>query len=188
MALRLLTTDNDAQERLLAARAGDPAAREWLVRTHTPAVYRFCLRMLRDEQDAADVAQETMLRVLRNLERYDPERPFTTWMFAIARNASIDETRRRRKEGPPPELEPADPGPSPAELTSRTLRARRLESALAELSPMYREVLVLYHFEHLKYQEIADTLGIPLGTVMNRIFRARRALRALYGEETETHA
>ena len=136
--------------------------------------------MLRNEQDAREVTQETLLRVLRNLHRYDPTRRFTTWAFTIARNACIDEQRRRKKVGPSSDKEVVDHAPSPLDQTVERLRAERLERALAELRPKYREVLVLYHFEHLKYVEIAQVLDIPLGTVMNRIFRARRRLRAIY--------
>lgn len=146
-------------------------------------MYRFCLRFLRNEEDARDVAQETMIKVMRNLHRYDPNRRFSTWVFGIARNTAIDEQRRRKRIAPPPAKEPAYEGPSPMDETSRTRRADRLHVAMAELPPKYREVLVLYHFEHLKYQEIADTLQIPIGTVMNRIFRARKRLRSIYGTE-----
>jgi RNA polymerase sigma-70 factor (ECF subfamily) len=139
--------------------------------------------MLRNEQDARDVAQDTLIKVIKNLHRYDPTRKFSTWVFGIARNTAIDCQRKRRRIGDAPKREPAYEGPSPMEETSREQRAGRLHEALGQLPPKYREVLVLYHFEHLKYQEIADTLQIPIGTVMNRIFRARRRLRALYDAE-----
>ena len=139
--------------------------------------------MLRNEQDARDVAQDTLIKVMKNLHRYDPNRKFSTWVFGIARNTAIDEQRKKRRRGDEPKRELRYEGPSPLDETSREQRARRLHDALGQLPPKYREVLVLYHFEHLKYQEIADTLQIPIGTVMNRIFRARRRLRVLYDAE-----
>lgn len=137
--------------------------------------------MLTNDEDAGDAAQETLVKVLRSLDRYDPSRPFSTWVFGIARNTCIDEHRRRVKRRTMDESrEAADPTASPLLDAARYQQAEVLDRALSELAPLYREVLVLYHFEHRKYSEIADILGLPLGTVMNRIFRARKRLRALY--------
>jgi RNA polymerase sigma-70 factor, ECF subfamily len=183
MALRLLKDVVDERERILAARDGDEAAKGWLVKQYTPTVYRFTYRMLRNEQDARDVTQDTLIKVMRNLHRYDPDRKFSTWVFGIARNTAIDETRRRKRVAPAPKKEPAYEGPDAQELTSRGERARKLHSAMELLPPKYREVLVLYHFEHLKYREIAASLELPIGTVMNRIFRARKRLRVIYDED-----
>ena len=168
---------------MLSAREGDPTARAWIVERYTPAVYRFCRRYLRNEEDARDVTQETLIKVMRNLHRFDENRRFSTWVFSIARNTAIDEQRPRKRLAPELKKEPAWEGPSPMDETSQSRRADRLHVALADLSPKYREVLVLYHFEHLKYQEIADALDIPIGTVMNRIFRARKSLRNVYGAD-----
>jgi RNA polymerase sigma-70 factor (ECF subfamily) len=136
--------------------------------------------MMGNEQDAHDIAQETMFKALKNLHRYNDNWRFSTWLISIARNTCIDEFRKRKRRSydEPPEV--VDTSPSPLELASQQRRAVRLNSALETIPPLYREVLILYHFEHLKYQEIADLLGIPIGTVMNRIFRARRKLRAAY--------
>lgn len=137
--------------------------------------------MLNNDQDAHDAAQETLVKVLRNLHRFDPKRTFSTWVFSIARNTAIDEHRRRRRRrawDEPGEI--VDTRPSPMQIASRAERADVLMAALHKLPPMYREILILYHFEHLKYVEIAQTLELPLGTVMNRIFRARKKLRDLY--------
>ena len=73
-----------------------------------------------------------------------------------------------------------DPAPTPLHQVARDQQADQLTEALEQLPPMYREILVLYHFEHLKYAEIAETLDLPMGTVMNRIFRARKKLRTIY--------
>lgn len=143
-------------------------------------MYRFCLRMLRDEQDARDVAQEVLVKLLGALQRYDRGRSFSTWAYGIARNACIDHLRRRKLRSHEPSREVADTGPTPLQEASRTERSELLHAALATLPPMYREILVLYHFEHLKYAEIAEALDLPLGTVMNRIFRARGKLREAY--------
>ena len=185
LALRLHQGRTDETEKILAARDGDQVAQAWLVRQYTPPVYRFCFRMLRNEQDARDATQDTLMKVMRNLDRFNPKLRFSTWVFGIARNTCIDEYRRRKRlVNLPAERDVVDGGPSPLDEASRAHRAERLHEALEKLPDMYREILVLYHFEHLKYSEIADVLNIPMGTVMNRIFRARRRLRKLYGEES----
>jgi RNA polymerase sigma-70 factor (ECF subfamily) len=181
LALRLHQGPDDEPSRVIAARDGDPAAQAWLVERWTPPLWRFCRRMLLNEEDAFDACQESLVKVLRNLHRYDPERSFSTWVFGIARNTCIDEYRRRKRRAWD---EPGDvvdeTSPSPLTAVVKTQRGEILEDALGSLPPMYREILVLYHFEHRKYTEIAEILELPLGTVMNRIFRARKKLRDLY--------
>ena len=182
LALRLHEGTDDEPARILAARDGDADARTWIVDRWTPPVWRFCRRMLMNDEDAGDAAQETLVKVLRNLDRYDPTRSFSTWVFGIARNTCIDEHRRRKRRAWDEPGDIVDTGPSPLQESARFQRAELLEVALGELPPMYREILVLYHFEHRKYTEIAEILELPLGTVMNRIFRARKKLRTLYEE------
>lgn len=136
--------------------------------------------MLHSEQDARDISQETLTRALKSLHRYDLGRSFTTWVFRIARNACIDHLRKRKNRPATAEVDVIDTGLTPLETTASNRRAERLHQALGQLTPNYREIIILYHFEHLKYGEIAEALDIPMGTVMNRIFRARQKLRGLY--------
>lgn len=138
--------------------------------------------MLSNDEDASDATQETLVKILRNLGSYDPARSFTTWAFGIARNTCIDEHRRRARRAWDEPGELLDPAPAPVVAAIESEQARMLLGALEELPELYREILVLYHFEHLKYHEIAEVLEIPIGTVMNRIFRARKKLRSLYEE------
>jgi len=182
LAFRLHHGQDLEPARIAAARDGDDEARAWLVDRWTAPVYRFCRRMLKNEEDARDAAQETLVKVLRSLHQFDPKRKFSTWVFGIARNTCIDEHRRRKRRVWDEPRDTADVGPTPLQLVSQTQRAERLSEAIEKLPPMYREVLVLYHFEHLKYCDIAEALDLPMGTVMNRIFRARRKLRTLYEE------
>ena len=155
-------------------------ARQWLAKQYGDSLYRYCYRYMRNEEDAMDAAQDTLIKVLRKLSTYDVQWRFSTWMLRIARNTCIDRLRhqKRWRATEPPDF--VDTAPSPQELTSRTQRSNRLLTAMDSLPPLYREVLELYHFEHLKYREIADLLDVPLGTVMNRIFRARQRLRSTY--------
>jgi RNA polymerase sigma-70 factor, ECF subfamily len=180
LALRLHDGKDALPQQIESARNGDASSRAWLVDHWTGPVYRFCRRMLSNDEDARDAAQDTLVKVLRNLHRYDPNRAFSTWVFSIARNTCIDEHRRRKKRAFKEPRDVMDLGPSPLQVVSSNQRGELVTRALEDLPPMYREVLVMYHFEHLKYVEIAEALSIPLGTVMNRIFRARRKLRTLY--------
>ena len=173
----------EESERILSAIAGDISARGWIVDHYTPPIYRYCLRMLRQPELAQETAQEVMFRALSKLQRYDPQRSFKTWIFSIARNACIDLHRKKRPTQSTENTLLADKRELPDAALDRKTRAKRLNHAVSELPDLYREVIILYHFEHLKYQEIAEALEIPLGTVMNRIFRARQKLREFLGEE-----
>ncbi len=170
----------DVQELLQEALRGDERAKALIVERYVKQVYRFCFRMLGNEEDAMDAAQETLLKLVRNLGNFDPSRRFSTWVFSIARNNCIDMFRKRSKQGSMPERDIKDEGPGPLDIAEKEQRATHLRAALESLSPRHREVLLLYHFEHLKYREIAEVLQQPMGTVMNRIFRARRDLRLAY--------
>ncbi len=178
--MRRHDTEGREAQRIQDAISGDPEARDWLVEHFSATVLRFTIHMMGNEQDARDATQEPMVKVLRNLHRYNDSWRFSTWIIAIARNTCIDEFRRRRRRsyGEAPDV--ADTAPSPLELSSQQQRARRLHQALEMIPSLYREVLILYHFEHRTYKEISAMLEIPIGTVMNRIFRARRRLRAAY--------
>lgn len=176
--LRLQPSPTEERERIAAALGGDPAARSWIVRQYAPSVFRFCRRMLDDEQDARDAAQDTLVKALSNLHRYDTAWRFPAWLFGIARNTCIDEHRRRRRRPAVEAVDLPDPQAGPGELLEREREGARVRAALEALPPPYREVLLLYHYENLKYREIAEVLGVPLGTVMNRIFRARQRMQA----------
>ena len=139
--------------------------------------------MLRNEQDAHDVAHETMIKVMTNLSKYDPSWSFSTWVCRIAKNTAIDLIRKRKRISWSEIPNVSDPNPFPDEIAIKQQQARIVRQVLDELPAIYRDVLRLHHFENLKYREIADTLDVPLGTVMNRIHRARRKLRARYEKE-----
>ena len=175
--LHILPQPQDERDRVARAIAGDRHAQTWLIETFTPIAYGFCVRLMGDEQDARDASQDTMIKVLRNLNRYDAQWRFGTWVLSIARNTCMDEYRRRRRRPVCDEVEVASEDRSPAELCDAQLRGEKVHEAMATLPEIYREIIILYHFEHLLYREIADLLDLPLGTVMNRLFRARHRLK-----------
>lgn len=188
LSLHVLPPVVDAQERILAARDGDAMAQQWLVQRFTPMIYRFCLRMTQNEQDARDAAQDTFFKVLRKIDRYNDSYRFETWLFSIARNTCIDIHRRRKRRPESKERDVAGSGPSPLDIAAKRHDADRVHRALATLPEIYREIITLYHLEGMLYREISDLTGLPMGTVMNRLFRARRklkeALEALDAEQS----
>src|SRR6186713_2788048 len=96
LALRLRDETEDEPARIAAARSGDPGAKAWLVRRWQGPVYRYVRRMTGSDEDARDIAQDALVRMLQKIDQYDPRYAFSTWMFGIARNATIDEFRRNK--------------------------------------------------------------------------------------------
>jgi RNA polymerase sigma-70 factor (ECF subfamily) len=181
-----------AQE-IRRARRGDNDAFAALVRSIQRPVYGLCLRLLRTDAEAAEVAQESFLRAYQNLDRYDESRPFDLWVLAIARNLCLDLLRRRTKlrtedvEDHAHSLASDD-----ASLEDQAIgkqERRSLEDAMATLSIDDREVLALYYVQKRTTKEIAQVMGVAPGTIMARLFRAREKLRvkmnAHMGEEVQ---
>jgi RNA polymerase sigma-70 factor (ECF subfamily) len=181
----------------LAASRGDKQAFGRLVDLHKRIVYGLCVRLLRDTEESRDAAQEAFARAYAALDTYDPAQPFAPWLLRIARNHCLDVLRRRLPEAQRLELD-ADPDEgAPRELADpaaargddvieRRELAITLERAVSALPPNYREVVHLFHVEHLSYKEIAATLDVPIGTVMTWLHRARSKLKdALVAAGTE---
>jgi RNA polymerase sigma-70 factor, ECF subfamily len=141
-------------------------------------VHRAALGWLGDEQEAHEVAQEALLRAYRARDRYDPSRPFYPWLRKIVRNACLDARARARHRAVSglDEARVVSTAPDPAEQVETADAVAHLRTALAALNPEHREILVLRHFEDLSYAEIGEILGVPQGTVMSRLYRARKAL------------
>jgi RNA polymerase sigma-70 factor (ECF subfamily) len=169
--------------------AGDQRACRDLVKRFQRPVFSILVRMVRRAEDAEDLTQETFVRMFRALERYDPERPFSSWLFTIASRLAIDHLRRRRvptislsqvEPGSHEErtIEVPDRGPGPDEVTSNAEEEVRTRDLIDSLPPHYRIVVLLRHQQDLSYEEIAEALQMPLGTVKARIHRARALLKA----------
>jgi RNA polymerase sigma-70 factor (ECF subfamily) len=168
-------------EDLARLRRGEVSACEGLLRRYQNRLYRYLLRMVREPAAAEDLFQQTWLRVIKNIERYDPQRPFEPWLFSIARNLALDELRRRAPES----LDQAEDrldrsGFSEPDALSALLARERsdlLKDALGDLPAIYREVLTLRFDEEMKLEEIAEVWGAPVSTVKTRLQRALKALR-----------
>jgi len=170
------------------SRRGDTRAFDRLITLHRERIYMIACHILRNDEDALDVTQETFLRAWKNLARFDGTAALGSWLARIASNAAIDLIRRRQSH-PQTEFESA---PMAIDAASRTTPSRpdrpgesldraemreRFQRALGTLSPEHRAVIVLKEIEDLSYQEIADSVGCSIGTVMSRLFYARKKLQ-----------
>lgn len=200
---RVMTVDSalrelpgcDPDARLVAAaRVGDQAAFEDLVRHHEEAVYRVARRFLGDPEEAMDVCQDVFLRVYRALPRFRGDAAFRTWVLGITMNLcrtrlSSAAARRRRRTvsletdetgyGKSGTMEVRDPAPDPEAGARGNELGKALAWALHRLSPDHREVLVLREVTGLEVDAVAAVLGCAPGTVKSRLFRARQTLRQL---------
>lgn len=170
------------------ARRGDEAAFEAIVRHYQARIWGLCWKVTWDEELARDVTQEVFLRLYERLDRWDPARPFEPWFLTLATNLAINARARARLRkaasldgaGPDGEArqEPADPGATQAAQGASDAEARgAIRDAVRALPSMYAAVVGLHYLDGLGVKEIAERLGIPVGTVKIRLHRARAALR-----------
>lgn len=169
---------------LRRARGGDAEAFGQLVERHMRRAYFAALGFVGSREDALDLSQEAFARAFRARRTLDPERPFYAWLYQILRRLCFNFLRDRRTRARRLDLagtwlaeEAAGrAAPDPAQALSRAEDRRRVAAAIAELPPREREVLTLREFEGLSYREIAELVGIPIGTVMSRLYSARQRL------------
>lgn len=170
-------------ELVTAAQAGDATALDLLLRRHYDRVHAVCRRIAGATRDADDAAQETMIRVVRSLDRFDGRASFGTWIYRIATNTALDELRKRKRR---PQLHVSDDddtrvldGPVD-QLAHRQIDSVAdritIDDALAELPDEFKAAVVMRDVGDLDYAEIATALDLPIGTVKSRIARGRRLL------------
>ena len=163
---------------ITAAQQGDQHAFGELVRRHREAVITVVYRMCGDVRLAEDAAQEAFVRAWQHLPGYRPRSPFRNWVYRIAVNAALDALRALHQEREAVDMDAlASLDERPETRVEREEQAGRVRQAVLSLPPASRAVLVLREYEGLSYQEIADTLDIPIGTVMSRLNYARGRLR-----------
>ena len=180
------------QEVVLLARGGREAAYRELVRRYERPVFALLYRMVRDRELAEDLAQETFVKALNAIDSYRPEFKFSSWIFKIANNAAIDHLRRRELDTLSLDGSPHAETPEAMQATALQIGARQespldaveakelggaIEAAIGRLRPEYRSCIRLRHVEGRAYEEIAEILDLPLGTVKTYIHRARNELR-----------
>ncbi len=185
-------TDVSDQQVVVFAQEGREDAYRELVKRYERPVYSLIYRMVRDNETAEDLAQETFIKVLNNIDRYRPEFKFSSWLFKIANNLAIDSLRRRRLttisiDGAAGAATQAEIEATSFEIGDRSENAldamankelgAAIEVAIAKLRPLYRSCILLRHVDGRSYEEIAQLLDLPLGTVKTYIHRARHELR-----------
>jgi RNA polymerase sigma-70 factor (ECF subfamily) len=176
------------EQLLVRSAAGERAALEELFRRYRTVAYRVAFRLLNNEADALDAVQDGFVKALIHLPRFQGRSSFKTWLLRVVSNAALDLGRQRgrrdalsidalRQRGQT-DCEPLDSPPPQRDLEIGDLR-RQLNAALDQLSPAQRQTFVLHAEGELSYREVADALGISIGTVMSRLFYARQKLRTI---------
>ncbi len=167
------------QELVMRVRQGEQQAYGDLVRRYQVSVFNLCYRLLGERTLAEDMAQEAFLRGYQRLETFDASRSFGPWIHRVAVNLCLTHRKKRTPTLVPlqPEMDAASGEPRPPEARAEAHEeARRVRRALRELSDIQRAVIELRHFQGLKYEEIAETLNLPLNTVKSHLRRARKVL------------
>jgi RNA polymerase sigma-70 factor (ECF subfamily) len=164
---------------------------EELVRRYQRQITGYVYRMLNNYDASLDVTQEVFIKVYNSLEKYSSDYKFSTWLYRIAHNAAIDHMRRNSVSQQSLEVENADgtyqlqlesPQPTPEQDRERSEWRTEIESVVKCLPSVYRELILLRHGQELSYDEIAEVTDLPLGTVKNRLFRAREMMREIFIE------
>lgn len=181
--------DHQEQALIQQCKQGQLAAFDQLVEQYEKRVFNFAYRMAGNYDDANDVAQEAFIRVFNSIHTFRGDANFSTWLYRIVTNVYLDERKRAKSHLHTPlddyiELEEntvtrqvEDTGPSPADLAEQQERQDLLQGAIQSLPDYQRVMVVLYHVESKSYEEIAEIMNLPIGTVKSRLNRARLALK-----------
>ena len=191
-SFNLLGLSSAADRDLVASAAqGLEGGFEELVRRYQRPISGYVYRMVGDYEAALDLTQEIFIKIYGSLARYRPEFKFSTWIYKIAHNAAIDHLRRNSgrersltngTESDNYELPLESDGLSPEQQSEKEERRVEIECVVRSLPTAYRELVVLRHSQDLTYEEIVEVTGLPLGTVKNRLFRAREMMRQQFVE------
>jgi RNA polymerase sigma-70 factor, ECF subfamily len=176
---------------------GDRRAMEDLVQRHYRSVYNLSYRLCCNHDDAQDIVSEAFIRVCNALPGFRGEANFTTWLYRIVKNVFLDERKKKRIRTHSSleemvELEDSavarqieDPQPLPAEVVTQREQGEMIQRAVMDLPETQRLMISLYHFQHRSYEEIAEIMDLPIGTVKSRLNRARLALKNRLGPVRE---
>lgn len=170
------------------AKAGDNKAYERLLKKYRKSVYYMLLKMVNNADDADDLTQEAFAKAFNSLHKFDPKYAFSTWLFRIATNNCIDFIRKKRvqtisidnpyesDEGDSMSFDIRDPDLNPNEVMLKNQRKEYIQMAVEKLPDKYKILVELRYFQELSYEEVAEELELPLGTVKAQLFRARELL------------
>jgi RNA polymerase sigma-70 factor (ECF subfamily) len=186
-----LTSVNDC-DLVASAVSGLDGSFEELVRRYQRPISAYVYRMVGNYESALDLTQEIFIKVYNSLRRYRSEFKFSTWIYKIAHNSAVDHLRRINTreqslisgpEGDHFELPIESTRPTPEQESERKERRIEIEAVVRTLPATYRELVILRHSQDLTYEEIVEVTGLPLGTVKNRLFRAREMMRQQFVEK-----
>lgn len=171
---------NDKRDEELAreVQQGNISAFELLVKRYQRRLFSFVYRYLRNHEDTQDVVQDALVKVYVSIEKFDLSRKFSTYIFEIAKNTAISKLRQARKTLPLEGTEEAEGDEKIYERLSKSEDSARVKAALAGLAGKYRQMIDLYYFKDLSYEEIGKKLHLPLTTVRIRLHRAKQQLRS----------
>jgi RNA polymerase sigma-70 factor (ECF subfamily) len=186
-------SSTDEPKLVRASQNGDTVAFEELVARHRDKIYARAYSMMRNEEEAIDLSQEAWIKGWQRLRQFQGESSFATWMTRIVINLCLDQLRKQQRQRAESieELDQESGGVerqmpvvtvNPTAGLERTELRQRIDKALAQLSYEHRTALVLHEFEEMEYKEIARTMGCSIGTVMSRLFYARRKMAALLAD------
>lgn len=165
----------------LKCQCGDQEAFRELVEIYKRPVFNLALRMLNNREDAADVAQETFIRIYRHIGQFNPEHKFSSWTYMITSRLCLDRLRRKKTINQAITEDIPDRSLLPEDQAISNQMRQELNREIAKLPEKYRLVVVLRHLNELSYEEIADVLGIPINTVKTQLFRGREILKQSLG-------
>lgn len=187
----------DEKSLIERCKQGDPSAFNELIQRYEKQVFNLAYRLTGNYDDANDVASDTFVRIYNSIGKFRGDAAFSTWLYRIVTNVYLD-TRKRRLAHPHSSLEEyleledgsltrqiEDPLPGPQHNVEERERYEILQAAISELPEFQRIIIVLYHIQELPYEDIAEILDMPLGTVKSRLNRARRALREKLASQRE---
>lgn len=176
---------------------GDKASFDTLIRRHEKKAYQYAYRLTQNQDDACDIVADAFVRVHSALKNFRGQSAFGTWLYRIITNCALDFKKKDKSSrtisldapstanGQETQRQFEDEGPRPDELAERSAREATVQNALSKMPEYQQAMLIMYHVENLSYEEIADALDLPLGTVKSRLNRARLALRDLLTKDEE---
>ncbi len=171
------------EELVRAIQEGDVFAFEVLVKRYQHKLHSFVFHMIRDEQPTQDVVQESFINLYKTIDRVDTSKKFSSYVFSIARNTTISYIRKYKKEVPLEEILLSAEEESLYEGLVRAEQSHTIAKALATLSAQYKEVIRLYYFEDLSYEEISKAIHVPVNTVRTHMRRAKDMLKKVLSHE-----
>jgi len=169
--------DSDMIEKI---KKGDMEAYEKLVRKYMKKAYNVALYYARNPTDAWDVSQQGFINAWKGIKKFDTESPFFPWLYTIIKNEALNRYRKEKKEDEKKSGLPLKIIDSPEESLEKKEKIRKLKEALACLDEEEKEIIYLRHYAEMSYKEISEVLGLPEGTVMSRLYCARKALLREY--------